>query len=181
MWVEFTGNDDPVLAAARRLSKRSADECVSAMDVAADLGLDPGGVLARFDDLEDSDWVVRDGDDWTAPPTPWTRWITRQHNTLTLGKRYEVLGIEADAYRILDDQDDPILFDPSGFGVVDGAEPTFWKSETGEDGERYAYPETWVGSFFEDYHDGVSRAREEFWNDLRTLYPRTCEERSTAG
>lgn len=181
MWVEFIGNDDPVLAAARRLSKCSADECVSAEDVARDLKLDQGGVLAQLERLMELDWVVKDGDAWTSPATPRTRWITREHSGLTPGKHYEVLGIEADSYRVLDDRDDPILYDPSGFRVVDSVEPTFWTSKTGEDGERYAYPGQWVGGFFEDYHDGVRRVRDEFWNDLSRLYPETYEERSQAG
>ena len=32
---------------------------------------------------------------------------------LTPGREYEVLGLESDWYRILNDQDDPVLYSPS--------------------------------------------------------------------
>jgi len=98
---------------------------------------------------------------------------------LVLGRTYEVLGIEADDYRVLTDADarfnpnDPVLYSSSVFAVLDPAEPSFWISELGADGERYAYPACWAGHFFEDYHNGVQQVRERFWNDLRQLYPDT--------
>jgi hypothetical protein len=104
--------------------------------------------------------------------------------SLTVGRIYEVLGIEVDDYRILTNEDalywpnDPVLFEPECFRVVDASEPDFWISATGEDGERYAYPESWIRvGFFEDYHDHIQAVREQFWNDLSVLYPRTWAER----
>jgi hypothetical protein len=104
--------------------------------------------------------------------------------SLTMGRIYEVLGIEADDYRILTNEDhlyapnDPVLYEPECFRLVDAREPDFWICELGEDGERYAYPECWsrIG-FWEDYHDHVQAVREQFWNDLRILYPKTWAER----
>ena len=49
-------------------------------------------------------------------------------------------------------ENDPVLYDPACFRIVDPQEPEFWVCEIGEDGERYCYPPEWseVG-FFEDY------------------------------
>ncbi len=177
MVVEFVDNDDEALGAARRLSKCSADECVSARELAVESGTDERELVGRLVKLEETDWVVMEYDRGPNPPTPETRWIVREHWSLTLGKRYEVLTIEADSYRLLDDKNGPFLFDKSGFRVLDDREPSFWISETDEDGERSCGPRQWheVG-FFEDYHDGVEAVRDEFWKDLRELYPVTWGE-----
>ena len=104
--------------------------------------------------------------------------------SLTVGRVYEVLGIEADNYRVLTDEDtpydpnDPVLYEPECFKIVDETEPDFWINETGDDGERYAYPERWGrAGFFEDYHDRDQAVRDQFWSDLHKFYPRTWEER----
>ena len=103
---------------------------------------------------------------------------------LTMGRIYEVLGIEADAYRILSDPegvgggDDPGLYEPACFRVVESNEPDFWDCAYGEAGERYCYPPEWSEpGFFEEYHQGVLEIRERFWNDLRKYYPETWIER----
>jgi hypothetical protein len=90
---------------------------------------------------------------------------------LSVGAVYEVLGIEADDYRILNDAADPCLYDPSNFTVVDATEPAFWISEIGQNGERYCYPREWiVRGFFEDYHDKVGDTVERFAQDYARLY-----------
>lgn len=86
--------------------------------------------------------------------------------SLTLGDTYEVIGIEGNEYRIVDDKREPILFDPTCFEVVDNTEPTFWVSVL-EDGVRYAYPPEWARpGFFEDYFDYQEDTRQEFWTQL---------------
>jgi hypothetical protein len=91
--------------------------------------------------------------------------------SLTIGNEYEVIGIEADYYRIIDDKNEPILFDPSCFEIVDDTEPSFWISENGKDGERYCYPETWSSAgFFEDFFDDIPGVQEKFWQEYRQLY-----------
>ena len=104
--------------------------------------------------------------------------------SLTIGRVYEVLGIEANCYRLLDDEcnkpygNDPVLFEPNCFKIIDDTEPDFWVCELGEDGERYCYPKEWFSiGFFEDYHDGISEIRENFWKCLKKYYPETWEER----
>ena len=98
---------------------------------------------------------------------------------LVPGRMYEVLGIEGDHYRILTDGDhpyaanDPCLYEPEIFRLVDPAEPDFWLTEF-VDGQRYSYPAAWFkGCFFEKYHDRVQEVRERFWLDLQQLYPTT--------
>jgi hypothetical protein len=106
-----------------------------------------------------------------------TRTVDREGHqlSLTLGQTYEVLGIEADWYRILNDHRDPVLFDPHCFSIVDPVEPAFWLRSLGDDGELYAYPPAWnAPRFFEDFHDRVPRVRAQFWEDLRRYYPRTA-------
>ena len=95
----------------------------------------------------------------------------RAYWSLTLGEQYEVIGIEADSYRIVDDTGDPVLFHPECFEITDSAEPEFWEVSIGDDGERYAYPPAWdKPGFFEDYHDAVEEVRRRFWQEHRRLY-----------
>jgi hypothetical protein len=90
---------------------------------------------------------------------------------LTIGQTYEVIGIEGDDDRIVDDTGDPVLFNPDCFEIVDPTEPSFWQIKIGADGERYAYPLEWGNSgFFEDDHDRVEEVRRQFWADHRRLY-----------
>lgn len=104
--------------------------------------------------------------------------------SLSLDRVYEVLGIEADYYRLLNDPEkkpygnDPVLFEPECFKIVDPQEPEFWICEFGEEGERYCYPPEWnrIG-FFEDYHDRVTEVRQIFWSVLKHYYPETWKEK----
>jgi hypothetical protein len=89
-----------------------------------------------------------------------------RYSSLTLGAEYEVLGIEADRLRLLDDQGEPVLFDPACFEITDSTEPDDWVSVE-EDGVRYAYPPAWGRpGFFEDWHDGVPEVREQLAVDI---------------
>ncbi len=104
--------------------------------------------------------------------------------SLTLGRAYEVLGIEADDYRLLTDENsdpfgnDPVLYESECFEIIDPNEPEFWNCKYGEEGERYCYPPEWCSvGFFEDYHDDVPEAQKIFWNELKRYYPNTWQER----
>jgi len=83
---------------------------------------------------------------------------------LTPGQPYVVIGIEADDYRLLNDQGRPYLYPRDLFEVVDPREPADWIWEVGEEGERYAYPLPLnaVG-FFEDFFDDDEEAVAAFW------------------
>jgi len=86
---------------------------------------------------------------------------------LTPGQPYIVIGIEADDFRILNDQGRPCLYPPRLFKIVDPSEPSDWISETGEDGERYAYPPSLNDNgFFEDFFDGDREAVAVFWRTV---------------
>jgi hypothetical protein len=89
-----------------------------------------------------------------------------QYALLTLGAEYEVLGIEADSLRLVNDRGEPVLYDPACFQITDTAEPEDWVSVV-EDGVRYAYPPSWgQPGFFEDWHDGVPEVRQQFSKEL---------------
>jgi hypothetical protein len=51
-----------------------------------------------------------------------------------------MIGIEADHFRILNDQGRPFLYPSRLFKVVDRHKPDDWVVERGDEGERYAYP-----------------------------------------
>ena len=98
--------------------------------------------------------------------------------SLTVGREYEVIGLYSDDYQLLNDKDEPIQYDTCCFEVTDPAEPPFWVSEIGEEGERYAHPAEWpLSGYFEDWHDGVPEVVAGFWSDLPRLYPWTAMTR----
>ena len=93
---------------------------------------------------------------------------------LSRDKQYLVLEIEADDFRVVDDDDDPVLYEPDLFDVIDATEPSDWVSEYGEDGERYAEPEELVKYdryVWEKYHDGVPEAIQAVQAYLRKVGP----------
>jgi hypothetical protein len=98
--------------------------------------------------------------------------------SLSLNREYEVLGIEANWYRIVPEIYDerelgPYLYDRDCFEITDTSRPTFWVTSI-DDSDEYSYPESWAHpGFFEDYHDGIRAVVVKFWNDLKTLYPKT--------
>lgn len=82
-----------------------------------------------------------------------------EYQDLTIGNIYNVIGIEADDFRIINDEGQPYLYPPALFSIVDKNEPEDWLTEYGEDGERYAYPpELGQVGFFEDYFDDDPKA-----------------------
>jgi hypothetical protein len=75
---------------------------------------------------------------------------------------YEVIGIEADWYRVLNDAGAPTLFPPDLFRVVDARRPRHWTSKRA-DGVEYVYaPELGRPGFFEDYFEGEAGAVKAF-------------------
>ncbi|MGH7170916.1 MAG: hypothetical protein ACRELG_11610 [Gemmataceae bacterium] len=76
---------------------------------------------------------------------------------------YEVIGIEADDFRIVNDQGNPYLYPRDLFVVVDPHEPEEWITEYGAEGERYSYPKELSGAgFFEDWFEGDEQSRATF-------------------
>lgn len=89
----------------------------------------------------------------------------KNYPDLTSGQYYIVLGIEADDYRILNDSGYPYLYPPELFKTIDPSEPSDWVIETGEDGEKYAYPPLLnTTGFFEDFFDRKKDTVTTFWH-----------------
>jgi hypothetical protein len=87
-----------------------------------------------------------------------------QYPDLTPDQPYVVLGVEADDFRLLNDQGRPYLYPYQIFTVVDAREPADWIAVLGEDNERYAYPPLLNASgFFEDFFEGDPDAVATFW------------------
>ncbi len=83
---------------------------------------------------------------------------------LTPGQGYVVIGIEADDFRILNNQGRPYLYPCRLFEIIDPREPADWVTESGDDGERYAYPPSLnTCGFFEDFFDAKKGAVATFW------------------
>lgn len=86
---------------------------------------------------------------------------------ITSGQHYVVIGIEADDFRLLNDQGRPYLYPPHLFEVTNYRQPPDWITETGDDGEKYAYPPQLSRSgFFEDFFDGEPETVATFWRTL---------------
>lgn len=84
---------------------------------------------------------------------------------LTAGHEYAVIGIEADDYRILNDQGHPYLYPAALFEIVDPREPDDWVTEYGAEGEKYAYPKILnAPGFFEDFFDHNPKTVATFWH-----------------
>ena len=84
---------------------------------------------------------------------------------LVADKNYNVLGIEADDYRIINENNEPILYPTEIFDIIDNTEPDDWITEYGEDGERYSYPKELMSiGFFEDYFDGNKKVEMDLKN-----------------
>ncbi len=92
-------------------------------------------------------------------------------HSLTVGGAYEVLGIEGDSLRLINDCGEPVLYDPECFEVIDPTEPEFWVEAFAEEAERYAYPPGWgVPGFFEAWHDDDMIVRRVFAEQLAYWY-----------
>lgn len=81
------------------------------------------------------------------------------YQDLTFGNVYRVLGIEADEYRLINNEGRPYLYSSDLFEVVDDADEDDWVTEIDEDGKRYSYPrELNDPGFFEDFFDDKREA-----------------------
>jgi hypothetical protein len=86
---------------------------------------------------------------------------------LSADQTYVVIGVEADDYRVLNDQGRPYLYPADFFEVIDAREPEDWISDLGEDGERYAYPASLnTPGFFEDFFNAQQTAVRAFWREV---------------
>lgn len=82
---------------------------------------------------------------------------------LKIDKIYNVLGIEADFLRIIDEDGYPYLYPADIFIIVDQIAPDDWVTEFGDENEKYSYPvELNKVGFFEDYFDKKEYAINSF-------------------
>jgi hypothetical protein len=87
-----------------------------------------------------------------------------QHN-LTPNKLYHVFSIEYEDYRIVSDRGGPVLFPKFLFDVVDPHIPEDWVVEADRDEDDVVYfgpAEFAKPGFYEDWHDRVKSARDQF-------------------
>ena len=87
---------------------------------------------------------------------------------LTKSGVYPVIGISDDSYRIINDLNEPVLYEKKNFDVVDDEIPQQWVRQDFADGEYYIDPpEFSEPGFFEDYFDGVQSAINKYNRYLR--------------
>ena len=96
--------------------------------------------------------------------------INSGYPDLSAEQLYFVIGIEADDYRILNDNGKPYLYSSNLFEMIDSHEPQDWVIEVGENGEHYAYPAllNQVG-FFEDFFDQKNEQMSIFWHVVNQM------------
>jgi hypothetical protein len=180
MLVKFISNNSKIYVEAQKIAETADDGFFSARDISRKLDIDVDRILGELKKLEETNYVLRvlrEGDEWTPPIAPETRWARLRLSFLTLGKVYEVIGIENDAYHIVGDFCEPVLFNSSGFQIVDATEPEIWEWEEDEDGSRCCCIPQWnKPGFWEDYDDGVEEARKQFNQDLKEHYPYTWHQ-----
>jgi hypothetical protein len=85
------------------------------------------------------------------------------HQDLSPGKIYHVVGINDESFRVVDDKGEPILYSKKLFDVVDSKIPDHWVTKKYEDDEYYIDPpEFSEPGFYEKYFDGVKSAVKIF-------------------
>lgn len=87
-----------------------------------------------------------------------------KHPNITIGNVYYILGIEYGDYRILNDNNEPTLYEKEIFDIVDSSIPQDWIKEDCGDGDFCMYPlELSINKyFFEQYFDYNKEVREAF-------------------
>ena len=84
---------------------------------------------------------------------------------LTPGQVYIVVGLDQEAYRVLNDNEEPILYEKSMFELDedDSNLPSSWIREDFGDGEYFINPpELSARGFYEDFFDGIPSANAMF-------------------
>lgn len=91
--------------------------------------------------------------------------LSQHYTDLSIGQLYFVIGIEANDYRLLNDNGKPYLYPSEIFEIIDGSYPTDWVTKYGEDREQYSYPPPLhqIG-FFEDFFDHKPEQTSIFWH-----------------
>lgn len=89
---------------------------------------------------------------------------------LTPGREYDVIGLDHESYRVIDDKGEPILFSKTLFSVTDDRVPDDWIWDRYADDEYYANPpELHEPGFYEDLFDHKPDAVSRFDSYLRKV------------
>lgn len=90
---------------------------------------------------------------------------------LTPGRVYTVVGIEAEYYRVISDNLEPILYAKELFEIIDPSYPSEWIRREFDDGEYYIEPLEFSGvGFFEDYFEGDEKAKDIYSSYLKSNF-----------
>jgi hypothetical protein len=85
------------------------------------------------------------------------------HQRLSLGKEYLVVGLDDTYFRLVDDDGEPVLHEKALFDILDSTIPTDWITRNGDDGDYYTDPpELAAPGFYERWHDRDPSARAKF-------------------
>ena len=90
-----------------------------------------------------------------------------EHRGLSAGAVYDVVGLDSENFRLIDDNDQPFLYPKALFEIVDPAIPDDWVTETQDDEYYVDPPELAMPGFYEAYFDGVEAAVKKF-EDFRS-------------
>ena len=85
-----------------------------------------------------------------------------EHRGLSIGAVYDVVGLDSENFRVIDDDDEPFLYPKASFEIVDPAIPEDWVTETVDDDYFVDPPECAGRGFYEAYFDGVEAAVKTF-------------------
>ena len=84
------------------------------------------------------------------------------HPNISALVKYLVIEIDHESYRIINDNDEPILYPKELFTIVDDTIPEDWVHEKFDDGEYFLHPPEFKDYFFEDYFDGDKNVKAIF-------------------
>jgi hypothetical protein len=85
------------------------------------------------------------------------------HQNLMPNKIYEVIGLDDEYYRIINELSEPVLYPKGLFDIIDSYIPNEWVQNWYSDNEYYIDPpELAEPGFYEDYFDGKIEAIETF-------------------
>lgn len=86
------------------------------------------------------------------------------HEFLSIYKIYDVIEINDEYYRVINERKEPILYPKYLFIVIDSYIPQSWTRHDYEDGEYFiGPPELNKKGFYEDFFDGDQKAISLFW------------------
>ena len=91
------------------------------------------------------------------------RGLANQALHLTPNKKYLVVGLDHDSFRVINDNQEPVIYDKNMFDVIESSLPTDWVWERFAKDEYYANPpEMSAPGFYEDWFDRMPASQLAF-------------------